>query len=51
MKKLQALLRSSTGATSIEYAAVASLVSIVAITAISSIGASVTTLFGMVPSF
>ena len=45
------LLRSTAGATSIEYAAIASLISIVAITAMETIGASVGGLFGMIPGF
>jgi Flp pilus assembly pilin Flp len=51
MKKLQGLVRCTAGATSIEYAAIASLISIVAITAMDAIGASVGGLFGMVPAF
>lgn len=51
MKKLHGPLRCTAGATSIEYAAIASLISIVAITAMSAIGTSVGGLFGMVPAF
>lgn len=39
------------GATSIEYAAIASLVSVIAIGAIAAVGTSVGSLFGTVPSF
>ena len=51
MKRICDLCRCTAGATSIEYAAVASLISIVAITAMSAIGTSVGGLLGMVPSF
>ncbi len=51
MNRVQGLFRDSAGATSIEYAAVASLISIVAITAIGTIGNSVTALFQSIPSF
>ena len=51
MSRIRYLLRCTAGATSIEYAAVASLMSIVAITAMSAIGTSVGGLFGMVPAF
>lgn len=51
MKRIASLLADNRGATTIEYAAVASLISIVAIGAMSSIGAKVGGLFGMVPSF
>ena len=45
------LIASEDGATTIEYAAIASLISIVAIGAMASIGASVGRLFAMVPTF
>ncbi|HEX2804102.1 MAG TPA: Flp family type IVb pilin [Sphingomicrobium sp.] len=45
------LLRDNAGATSIEYAAVASLISVVAISAFASVGNSVLALFATVPSF
>jgi Flp pilus assembly pilin Flp len=51
MSRIRDLLRCTAGATSIEYASVASLISIVAITAMSAIGTSVGGLFGMVPAF
>ena len=51
MNRVQNLLGCTAGATSIEYAAIASLISIVAITAMSAIGTSVGGLFGMVPAF
>ena len=51
MNRIRDLLRCRQGATSIEYAAIASLISIVAITAMSSLGTSVGGLFGLVPSF
>lgn len=51
MDRIVKLLRNSDGATSIEYAAIASLISIVAIGAISTIGTTVSGLFATVPSF
>lgn len=51
MNRIANLLRDAAGATSIEYAAIASLISIVAITAIGAIGTSVTALFSSVPGF
>jgi len=51
MNRIRNVLRCTAGATSIEYAAIASLISIVAITAMSAIGASVGGLFAMVPAF
>lgn len=51
MKRIHDLLRSKSGATSIEYAAVASLISIIAITAISAIGSTVTDFFNAIPKF
>lgn len=51
MTYLRRLLRETRGATSIEYAAIASLISIVAIGAIASIGLGVSGLFASVPSF
>ena len=51
MKRIFKLIGDKRGATSIEYAAIASLVSIVTIGAIASIGTSVTSLWSMVPAF
>ena len=51
MKRICDIRRCTAGATSIEYAAIASLISIVAITAMSAIGTSVGGLFAMVPAF
>ena len=51
MNRFRDLLRCTAGATSIEYAAIASLISSVAITAMSAIGISVGGLLGMVPAF
>jgi pilus assembly protein Flp/PilA len=51
MNRIPSLLRNSSGATSIEYAAIASLISIIAIGAIEMIGTSVTTLFASIPAF
>ncbi len=51
MKRLAALPANDRGATSIEYAAIASLVSIVAIGAMAAIGAGVSALFSSVPAF
>jgi|KBSSwiStaDraftv2_1062776.scaffolds.fasta_scaffold881168_2 Flp pilus assembly pilin Flp len=51
MKRICDIRRCTAGATSIEYAAIASLISIVAITAMSAIGTSVGGLFAMVPNF
>ena len=51
MNRLHSLLRDAAGATSIEYAAIASLISVVAITAIASVGTSVSALFSTVPGF
>lgn len=51
MKRIPTILRNTAGATSIEYAAIASLISIVAITAMGSIGASVQSLFATIPNF
>lgn len=51
MNRLQGLLRDSAGATSIEYAAIASLISIIAIGAIEAVGTSVTALFSGIPVF
>jgi Flp pilus assembly pilin Flp len=51
MNRIWTLARNSDGATSIEYAAVASLISVVAIGAVGTIGASVTSFFGSIPSF
>ena len=51
MNRFQHLLRNNAGATSIEYAAIASLISIIAIGTISTIGSTVASLFGSVPSF
>jgi pilus assembly protein Flp/PilA len=51
MNRLHSLLRDAAGATSIEYAAVASLISIVAIGAIGTLGSAVNALFSSIPSF
>lgn len=51
MARIARVANDERGATTIEYAAIASLISIVAIAAINSIGASVGRFFGMVPSF
>ena len=51
MARIGKIRRDERGATTIEYAAIASLISIVAIGAVNSIGASVVRMFGMVPSF
>ena len=51
MEAIAKLLSSTRGATSIEYAAIASLISIVAISAIGAIGTTVTGLISSVPSF
>ena len=51
MKRICDIRRCTAGATSIEYAAIASLISIVSITAMSAIGTSVGGLFAMVPNF
>jgi Flp pilus assembly pilin Flp len=46
MKRIAELLANERGATSVEYAAVASLISIAAIGLIGSIGGTVGTMFG-----
>ncbi|QNM82416.1 Flp family type IVb pilin [Sphingomonas sabuli] len=51
MPSITKLLRNDSGATTIEYAAIASLVSIVAIGAFNTIGSAVTDFFTAVPSF
>jgi pilus assembly protein Flp/PilA len=51
MKSIITLLKDANGATTVEYAAIASLVSIAAITAMATIGTSVASLFGRVPGF
>jgi pilus assembly protein Flp/PilA len=51
MKQIRKVLGDTTGATSIEYAAIASLISVVAIGAIATIGTSVNALFQTVPGF
>jgi len=51
MQSILKLIRDDSGATSIEYAAIASIVSIAAIGAIALIGASVQGLFATVPGF
>ncbi|HEU5481830.1 MAG TPA: Flp family type IVb pilin [Sphingomicrobium sp.] len=51
MTRIAKLIRNESGATSIEYAAIASLISIVAIGAMTAIGVGVTGLFATVPSF
>jgi pilus assembly protein Flp/PilA len=51
MQSIIKLLKDVQGATTVEYAAIASLISIAAITAIATIGTSVASLFGTVPAF
>jgi Flp pilus assembly pilin Flp len=51
MNRIHHLLRNNAGATSIEYAAIASLISIIAIGTIAAIGSTVAGLFAAVPSF
>ena len=51
MTRIFKLIGDYRGATSIEYAAIASLVSIVAIGAIASIGTSVNSLWSIIPAF
>lgn len=51
MDRIAVLISDARGATSVEYAAIASLISIVAIGAMLSVGTSVTGLFMSVPSF
>ena len=51
MKRLAKRLSDDRGATSIEYAAIASLISIVAIASLGAIGTSVTGMIASVPSF
>ena len=51
MTRITGLLGDHRGATSIEYAAIASLISIVAIAAMATIGTGVTGLFASVPNF
>lgn len=51
MKRFHDILRSQSGATSIEYAAIASLISVAAYWAISSIGSTVVGFFEAVPKF
>lgn len=51
MNRIHTLLRDAAGATSIEYAAIASLISIVAIGTIGTIGTSVVALFQTIPNF
>jgi len=45
-----ALLTDETGATSIEYALIASMISIVILTAVSTIGSNLNSIFGSVAS-
>jgi Flp pilus assembly pilin Flp len=51
MNRIKSLIGNAAGATSIEYAAVASLISVVAIGAIATIGTTVNALFSSIPSF
>lgn len=51
MMNLRRIIRHTRGATTIEYAAIASLISIVAIGAFVSLGLGVNGLFASVPSF
>lgn len=51
MIRIKSLFGNAAGATTIEYAAVASLISIVALGAIATIGNAVSALFSSVPSF
>ncbi len=51
MTPSHSLTRDTAGATSVEYAAIASLLSIVAIGAMAAIGSAVTSLFGSIPAF
>jgi Flp pilus assembly pilin Flp len=51
MKRIPRILRNTAGATTIEYAAIASLISVVAITSMETIGATVQSLFGTNPNF
>lgn len=50
MKRIARLLADESGATSIEYAAIASLISIVAIGAFVAVGSTVDTMFGSIVS-
>ena len=50
MNRIQDLLGDTAGATSIEYAAIASLISIIAIGAMSTIGSTVAGFFAAVPA-
>jgi Flp pilus assembly pilin Flp len=51
MKRVHDILRSQGGATSIEYAAIASLISIAAYFTLSAIGSTVVGFFEAVPKF
>lgn len=51
MTVIRRLIANETGASSIEYAAIASLISIVAIAAMAAVGTSVIGLFETVPGF
>jgi Flp pilus assembly pilin Flp len=51
MNRIHSLVGNAAGATSIEYAAIASLISIVALGTIATIGNTVSALFSSVPSF
>jgi Flp pilus assembly pilin Flp len=48
---MKRILCNTSGATAIEYAAIASLISVVAITAMGTIGASVQAMFASIPNF
>jgi Flp pilus assembly pilin Flp len=51
MKRIAKLISDHRGATTIEYAAVASIISIAAVAGMSAIGTSVLALFQTVPNF
>ena len=51
MNRIKSLYGNAAGATTIEYAAIASLISIVALGTVATIGETVTALFSSVPSF
>jgi len=51
MNRIARLIANESGATTIEYAAVASLISIAAISAMGVIGTKVAALFASVPTF
>jgi Flp pilus assembly pilin Flp len=51
MNRMLKLLSDKRGATTIEYAAIASLISLVALASVGSIGTTVLSLFASVPNF